>query len=323
MAEARPGVTDDSRAGKLGHMARYLGSGPYCYANCLAMAMADGTDPGLLEVLTGAPFGLQLLAGKRPLFDPLGWDPEAGIDAALDLLGWSCQRSHGGGAESAPARLRHAVSDGPVLAGPVELGLLGHHPGTRGAIGADHYLLVVAAEDGLVRFHDPHGHPYATLPWPDFAAAWRGESIGYTPDEYVLRNGFRRGQVVAPLDALRASVPAAAGWLRGKPGLAPPGSVGGADAALALADLAERGLTDGQWADLAWFAVRVGARRLADAEYWLGQIGLASAATIAGRQARLVGGLQHPLVARDDEAVAAALRALAPTYHELAQALSR
>jgi hypothetical protein len=51
------------------------------------------------------------------------------------------------------------------------------------------------------------------------------------------------------------------------------------------AALAEGGLTDGQRADLAWFAVRVGARRLADAEYWLGQIGLASAAAIAGRQA--------------------------------------
>jgi hypothetical protein len=304
-------------------MARYIGSGPYCYANCLAMAMADGTDPGLLEVLTGAPFGLQLLAGERPLFDPLGWDPEIGIDAALDLLGWSCERSHGGSADAALGRLRRAVSDGPVLAGPVELGLLGHHPGTRAAIGADHYLLVFAAEGGIVRFHDPDGHPYATLPEPVFAAAWRGESIGYTPDEYVMRNGFRRTRMVAPLDALHASMPAAAGWLHRQPGQAPPGSAGGADAALAVAALAERGLTDGQWADLAWFAVRVGARRLADAEYWLGQIGLASAAAIAGRQARLVGGLQYPLVIRDGAAVAAALRELAPTYHQLAQALSR
>jgi hypothetical protein len=312
-----------ARLARLGGMTRYIGSGPYCYANCLAMVMADGTDPGLLEVLTGAPFGTQLLAGERPLFDPLGWDPEAGIDAALDLLGWSCQRRHGGGADAALARLRRAVGEGPVLAGPVELGLLGHHPGIRAAIGADHYLLVFAAEDGLVRFHDPHGHPYATLPWPDFAAAWRGESIGYTADEYMMRNGFRRARTVAPLDALRASVPAAAGWLHGKPGQAPPGSLGGADAALAMADLADRGLTDGQRADLVWFAVRVGARRLADAEYWLGQIGLASAAVVAGRQARLVGGLQYPLVTGDDAAVAATLRALAPTYHELARALSQ
>jgi hypothetical protein len=42
-----------------------------------------GLGPGLLEVLTGSPFGLQLLGGRRPLFDPLGWDPGIGIDAAL------------------------------------------------------------------------------------------------------------------------------------------------------------------------------------------------------------------------------------------------
>lgn len=117
---------------------RYIGSGPYCYANCMAMALADGTGPGLLEVLTGSPFGLQLLGGRRPLFDPLGWDPEIGIDAALDLLGWSCERSGGGDAGTALERLRGATATGPVLAGPVEMGLLGHHPGAAGAIGADH-----------------------------------------------------------------------------------------------------------------------------------------------------------------------------------------
>jgi hypothetical protein len=38
-------------------------------------------------VLTGSPFGLELLGGRRPLFNPLGWDPQIGIDAGLDLLG--------------------------------------------------------------------------------------------------------------------------------------------------------------------------------------------------------------------------------------------
>lgn len=66
----------------VGMTTRYIGSGPYCYANCMAMALADGIEPGLLEVLTGSPFGLQLLDGRGPLFDPLGWNPEIGIDAA-------------------------------------------------------------------------------------------------------------------------------------------------------------------------------------------------------------------------------------------------
>lgn len=72
---------------------RYVGSGPYCYANSMAMILADGTEPGLLEVLTGAPFWPQLLGGRRPLFDPMGWDPGIGFDAALQLLGWTCTRS--------------------------------------------------------------------------------------------------------------------------------------------------------------------------------------------------------------------------------------
>jgi hypothetical protein len=137
-----------------------------------------------------------------------------------------------------------------------------------------------------------------------------------------MRAGFRRVREVARLDALRASVPAAAGWLRGRPGQAPPASLGGAEAVLALAGMAEAGLTGEQRGELVWFAVRVGVRRLADAEYWLGQIGLGEAAEIAGTQARLLGSLQYPLVSRDDAAVAGILRDLAPTYRRLGQALA-
>ena len=196
--------------------ARYVGSGPYCYANCMAMALADGTDPGLLEVLTGSPFGLELIHGDRALFDPLGWDPGIGIDDALDLLGWSCERSDGGDEAAALRRLRAAAASGPVLAGPVEMGLLRHQPGSGKAIGADHFVLVLAFDGDLVLFHDPNGHPYATLPARLFAAAWRGDSIPYARTEYTMRTGFRRVREVAPLDALRASVPTALGWLNGR-----------------------------------------------------------------------------------------------------------
>ncbi|MGH3157060.1 MAG: hypothetical protein ACRDNF_10845, partial [Streptosporangiaceae bacterium] len=118
---------------------RYIGNGPYCYANCLAMVMSDGTDPGLVEVLTGSPFGMQMLGGQRAMFSPLGWDPGIGIDAALGLLGWTCERSQGGTEAEALERLDEAVAAGPVLVGPVEMGLLLHHPDATGPIGADHY----------------------------------------------------------------------------------------------------------------------------------------------------------------------------------------
>jgi hypothetical protein len=57
------------------------------------MILAGGIDPGLVKVLTGSPSGLELVGGHTPLFDPLGWDPGVGIDAAVRLLGWSCERS--------------------------------------------------------------------------------------------------------------------------------------------------------------------------------------------------------------------------------------
>jgi hypothetical protein len=139
---------------------------------------------------------------------------------------------------------------------------------------------------------------------------------------YTMRTGFRRIREIAASEALHTSVPMAITWLNGRPDQAPPGSLGGGEAALALADLAEAGLTDDQRQELMWFAVRVGVRRLADAEHWLGQIGLADAAVIAGTQARLVGGLQYPLVAGDNATVAKTMRDLAPTYRQLCQALS-
>ena len=320
-------AADPARAGSgvaarlWGMTNRYIGSGPYCYANCMAMALADGTEPGLLEVLTGSPFGLQLLGGRRPLFDPLGWDPEIGIDAALDLLGWSCERSGGGDADAALERLRGATACGPVLAGPVEMGLLGHHPGAKGAIGADHYLLVFAFEGtwsgSTTRTvtRTPH-----CLPGFRRGLARRFDRISprrvHDAHRFPPRPGDRRPRRAARICA------AAITWLTGRPERAPQGSLGTGEAALALADLAEQGLTGGQREELMWFAVRVGSRRLADAGYWLGQIGLGDAAVIAGAQARLVGGLQYPLVTGDNATIAEMLRDLAPTYHQLGQALS-
>lgn len=122
--------------------------------------------------------------------------------------------------------------------------------------------------------------------------------------------------------AVRGCGPAAIAWLGGKPDEAPPGSLGAGEAALTLVGQAETGLTDGRRGAVSWFGVRVGARRLADAEYWLGRAGLTEAAAICGAQARLVGGLQYPLVTGDDHAVAEVLRDLAPTYRQLSRALS-
>ncbi|WP_426511546.1 hypothetical protein ACPPVO_13515 [Dactylosporangium sp. McL0621] len=300
-------------------MVPYIGSGPYCYANSLAMVLGPGAPaPAVIEVLTGSPFGFCLLGDRLPLFDPYGWDPDLGLDDAIGRLGWTCSRRGADGPAAALELLRTALEAGPALAGPMEMGLFRHQPGMTAPIEADHFVAVLAADDERVRFHDPHGHPFATLPTGAFLAAWRGETIAYRSTEYTIRFGFSRDREVSPEGALREARPAFAAWLRGRADLAPPpGTVGGAEAVHRLADRVGAGLPDDVLGFLTWFAVRVGARRLADAAAWHTD----EAAEILENQAMLVGELQYALVNDDRAGAERTLRALAPTYERLAGAL--
>ncbi|MFI6599093.1 hypothetical protein ACIBHX_22775 [Nonomuraea sp. NPDC050536] len=301
----------------------YVGSGPYCYSNSLAMVMGEAAPAaGVIEVLTGSPYGMQIIGGRVPMFDPFGWDPEQGVDAAIALLGWGCERSDGGSDEEAVDRLKGARARGPVIAGPVEMGLLGHQPGANGAVGADHYVVVLGIEGDLVVMHDPQGYPYATLPIPAFVEAWRGETVGYLERPFAMRAGFVRQRQVRPDAALRRSLADGVAWLGGRSDLpVPEGTVGQAAAAIRLAEMVEEGLDDGIRGLLQAFGIRVGARRLNDLAACLAMLGMAEAAGIAAAQARIVGGLQLPAVSGDDKALAAGLYELAPTYERLKEAL--
>lgn len=300
----------------------YVGSGPYCYANSFAMMFGDGApSTAVIECATGSPFGLQLVGGSLPFFDPYGWDPEAGFDGALEALGWTCEASKGGDAEDALSRLRAALKDGPVWVGPVEMGHLRHQPGMTGPIEADHYVVVLALQEGHVLMHDPQGYPYASLPTADFMAAWQARTLTYG-EPYTMRTGFRRRFAVSEVETIRASIPAAIQWLSMETKRPmPAGSLGNAEAAHALAERLDHGCDKGLRAHLIHFAVRVGARRAADAATCLARAGYHEAAAIAGEQAQLIGALQHPLVVRNDRAAAETLRRLAPTYDRLLYAL--
>ncbi|WP_189823898.1 hypothetical protein [Streptomyces finlayi] len=287
------------------------------------MALGTGAPtPAVIEVLTGSPFGFELLGGALPLFDPYGWDPDLGLSAATDLLGVRCTRTAGGTAEEAEERLRAASARGAVLVGPVDMGLLLHQPGTPTADGGDHYVVVLEVDGDTVVFHDPHAHPFATLPVADFLVAWEAKAVGYADAPYVMRADFVREGPVTPQEALRASLPGAAQWLAGDGRRSvPPGTLGGAAGLEALAARVDEGLAEGTRGFLAHFSIRVGTRRLADAGHCLDSLGLHEAARIATGQARLVGRLQHPVVTGDDRALADGLRRLAPTYEQLRTAL--
>lgn len=305
-------------------MLTYTGSGPYCYSNSLAMVLGPAApSTAVIETLTGSPFGVELIGGTMPLFDPYGWHPELGLHAAVSALGLSCVRDTGGTENEALARLRAACAQGPVLAGPLEMGLLLYQHGSGTAIGADHYVVVLAVENDTVLLHDPHAHPYATLPAPAFAAAWRAETVKYTEDTYVMRSAFTQERAVDPADALWQSLPGAVQWLAGRDDLpVPPGTLGGAAAVEALADQVAKGdLPSGTRALLGDFAVQVGAHRLNDAAACLTSLGLTTPAALLAEQSRVLGSLQYPVVSGDDQALEAGLRQLAPTYERLRTAL--
>lgn len=302
----------------------YIGSGPYCYANCLAMVMGTQAIPvSAIEVLTGSPFGATFMGGL-PYFSPAGWDPDIGLDPAIRALGWACERTAGGDATEAIGRLRAASDAGPVLVGPVEFGLLRYLPGMGTPIGSDHFVVVVGVHDDTVTLHDPHGHPYATLPVDAFVAAWRAETVPYPSTPYTMRAGFRRVREVDVATALRGSLPDAVRWLEASAGCSTTGGLASAgDTVERLADLVATGPDEHTYGHLVQFAVRVGTRRLADASVWLGTIGHDSAAEIADAQARLLGAVQYDLVAADHRSAATALRTLAPMYARLRSALAR
>ncbi|MET8778825.1 hypothetical protein ABZV58_27795 [Nocardia sp. NPDC004654] len=289
----------------------YIGSGPYCYSNSLAMLLGEHAPPvGVIETLTGAPFGAQV-EREQPYFDPVGWHPEIGLDAAIDLLGWRCARRKGGSAADAVNRLRAALEHGPVLVGPLDMGLLSYRPGSRAAIGADHYVVALAMEADVVVLHDPQGHPYATLPAADLAVAWRADEIAYADGPFIMRSEFVRARPVSIEAALEKALPKAVRWL-----------TGAADSAERIAELVDAGLPPHVRDLLEAFGIRVGARRLADAAVSLSSVGRHRAATIAVEQSRIVGSLQYSLVTGNDAELAARIRCLAPGYEHLRSALA-
>lgn len=301
----------------------YVGNGPYCYSNSLAMLLGERSpSTAVIEVATGGPFGMQLIGGQTVFFDAYGWDPDLGFGRALTALGWRSDVSKGGSAEEALDRLRAAAADGPVWLGPLEMGHLRHHPEMTGPIGADHFVVVLDVNDERVLMHDPHGYPYAEVPVAEFLTAWRAETLSYG-DPYTMRTGFEQVAEVSDADAIRSILPAARDHLAMVADQKmPPGSLGNADAAHRVAELVEAGAEDGLRDHFIYFAVRVGARRLDDTATCLDRAGHPAGAAIAAEQARLVGSMQRPLVDRNFPKAAAALRELAPTYERLLAALS-
>ncbi|MGI8722860.1 MAG: hypothetical protein ACR2JG_11600 [Geodermatophilaceae bacterium] len=297
----------------------YVGNGPYFFTNSLLMALGEAAPPaGVVETLTASPFGFQLLGGELPVFDPYGWNPDLGLDQAIELLGYRCRRATHETAAEALASLEAALTTGPVLVGPVDMGLLAHQPGSDRAAGADHFVVVLAAVEGSIRFHDPQGHPHAVLPTEVFLAAWHAEQIGYlAEDAFVMRTDFEQVSCVSTEEALNASLDLARRWALGREELpVPPGTLGGR---AAYEQFAEQLLTasPGTMNLLSHFSIPVGARRRGDAATCFETNGSSDLAERFTEQAVTLGSLQYAAVLSDATTLVRGCRRLGELHDDL------
>jgi len=185
-------------SGEMSMLAAYSGNSAYCYSNSLRMCLQHAgllhlPEVGLLECLTGMPFGACFLQLDAPQFlpSPADINPDNGLTRALDILGWTCARWQGDDVDSALAALKEALSAGLVLLGPLDMGFLPYDPNHRIKRGGDHFIAVLSLDANRVRVHDPQLYPFAVLPVTDLVRAWNAQDLGYSTCAYTLREDFR------------------------------------------------------------------------------------------------------------------------------------
>jgi hypothetical protein len=308
-------------------MLPYTGSGAYCYANSLHMALrgalmptADLPDPATLECLTTMPFGSMVLVTETDtMYFPNNpcTEPDAGLSLAIRHLGWACDEHHGGTSAEALIVLRKALAYGPVLVGPVDMGYLSYMPDAESCRGSDHFIVVIAMDDERVRVHDPQGYPCATLPIDHFIRAGQAESISYGR-KLVMRSNFHQADNLTRTQVIKRALPAIRDGLRAK--LEGPEVFGGTAALTYLIN--DLHSTSPQMGELvAVFSFQLGARRSLDAAGLLHEAGLNHAADLMSGKAMLYGEAQYPAAQRNWSAAAAVIEQMLPIERALIDAL--
>ena len=296
----------------------YIGNGPYCFANSLAMGLAaagEAYESWYIEATTAVGIGaITVPTPGGPLTYFSNLEPDRGLDLAIRTLGFTCERAYCP-AEADPdgqqslARLRGLLAHSTVVVGPLDMSKLTYIPGHEHLVGADHFVLVHDMTDEEVFMHDPGGSPYVSLSIAEFLAAWRAESVGYRAGSYSSWSGLRRvanpapEEVVAAIDAhLRGHIPAMP-LVWGEENQGPA-------AIRTLADLVQAGVPPHLDGHLSYFALPLGARRAADFARFYAPYD-AERAAIKDRQSRHFGAAFVAMRRRDWPRLAAELRAVA------------
>ena len=158
----------------------YIGKAEYCFANSAAMllgSISETVRPEIIEV--GCGIGLSAFLEEETgnlFFSPFVVAPDEGLSRSLNILGFNVDNGSFE-AGSALAGLRELLKSGPVVIGPADMGHMTYNPGR--AAGADHFVLVYAADADEFLIHDPYGYPNVRLVASELLEAWRAEAIGY------------------------------------------------------------------------------------------------------------------------------------------------
>lgn len=276
----------------------YVGNSHYCYSNSLNMClkhagMVNVPEVGILECMTGMPFGTLFMKLDTPLFfaSHANINPHIGLSRALSILKWSCTLWQDDNAESALDALKESLSKGPVLLGPLDLGFLLYDPQHESKSGGDHFIVLLKLEGNLVQVHDPQFYPFAVLPLDDLMRAWYAGNLGYAKSSYSMRFGFQEEREVSIDEMLKDTLASAVELIHAMP--SGPVFYGGSAALRMAADIVRSGPSEAFKGMLVYAAFPLGSRRCLDAARFLSKVEQWEAAKWMEEKAELFGRAQY------------------------------
>lgn len=182
-------------------MSMYFGDVSLCYTNSLAMALDSyGFDvrPERLEALMVMGNGASVMEDdpRHPIVFFDNGMPDASISNCLRALGFTWEdffvEGPAAGLGEVRDRLARMLERGPVVAGPLDMGLLTYNPNFQGLGGVDHFVCVLGLDGTRVLLHDPAGFPCMSMDFEDFAKAWEARAISYRRGSFSMWGGFTR-----------------------------------------------------------------------------------------------------------------------------------
>ena len=182
-------------------MSMYFGDVSLCYTNSLAMALDSvGVDvrPEYLEALMVMGNGASIMKDdpRHPLVFFDNGEPDVSISNCLRMLGFAWEDFFVEGPTTdlteVRDRLARMLESGPVVAGPLDMGLLTYNPNFHGLGGVDHFVCVLGLDGGRVHLHDPAGFPCMSMDFDDFAKAWEARAISFRRGSFSMWGAFTR-----------------------------------------------------------------------------------------------------------------------------------